>query len=143
MKHFLVSLPSQDSRTVTIFIRFLSKRNKVLHESFTNRLDPIEFQRIKCRLSFKSDVTCCVQWANVKVNICHLKNDSTENDVSTGGGGGGGGGLGVTGYSTKVYTGRLRPEIQPLTLLYTIFERKGTPFVYILWTNSTPFTYVV
>ena len=97
MRHFLVSLPSQDSRTVTIFIRFLSKRNKVLHESFTNRLDPIEFQRIKCRLSFKSDVTCCVQWANVKVNIWHLKNDSTENDVSTGGGGGGGGGgLGVT-----------------------------------------------
>ena len=135
MKHFLVSLPSQDSRTVTIFIRFLSKRNKVLHESFTNRLDPIEFQRIKCRLSFKSDVTCCVQWANVKVNIWHLKNDSTENDVSTGGG--------VWGYSTKFYTGRLRPEIQPLTLLYTIFERKGTPFVYILWTNSTPFTYLV
>ena len=141
MKHFLVSLPSQDSRTVTIFIRFLSKRNKALHESFTNRLDPIEFQRIKCRLSFKSDVTCCVQWANVKVNICHLKNDSTENDVSTGGGGGAGGGVG--GYSTKFYTGRLRPEIQPLTLLYTIFERKGTPFVNILWTNSTPFTYLV
>ena len=140
MKHFLVSLPSQDSRTVTIFIRFLSKRNKVLHESFTNRLDPIEFQRIKCRLSFKSDVTCCVQWANVKVNIWHLKNDSTENDVSTRGGGGG---RGVGGYSTKFYTGRLRPEIQPLTLLYTIFERKGTPFVYILWTNSTPFTYLV
>ena len=139
MKHFLVSLPSQDSRTVTIFIRFLSKRNKVLHESFTNRLDPIEFQRIKCRLSFKSDVTCCVQWANVKVDICHLKNDSIENDVSTGEGGGGG----VGGYSTKFYMGRLRSEIQPLTLLYTIFERKGTPFVNILWTNITPFTYSV
>ena len=138
MKHFLVSLPSQDSRTVTIFIRFLSKRNKVLHESFTNRLDPIEFQRIKCRLSFKSDVTCCVQWANVKVDICHLKNDSIENDVSTGWGGGG-----VGGYSTKFYMGRLRAEIQPLTLLYTIFETKGTPFVNILWTNITPSTYSV
>ena len=136
MKHFLVSFPSQDSRTVTIFIRFLSKRKKVLHESFTNRLDPIEFQRIKCRLSFKSDVTCCVQWANVKVDIYHLKNDSTENDVSTGGGG-------VGGYSTKFYMGRLRPEIQPLTPLYTIFERKGTPFVNILWTNITPSTYSV
>ena len=103
MKHFLVSLPSQDSRTVTIFIRFLSKRKKVLHESFTNRLDPIEFQRIKYRLSFKSDVTCCVQWANVKVDICHLKNDSTENDVSTGGGGG-------WGLLNKVLYGKASPR---------------------------------
>ena len=29
----------------------------------------------------------------------------------------------------KVYTGRLRPEVQHLTLLYTIFGRTGTPFV--------------
>ena len=37
----------------------------------------------------------------------------------------GGGGA----YSTNVYTGRLRPEVQPLTLLYTIFQEKGTvPF---------------
>ena len=35
------------------------------------------------------------------------------------------------GYSTKFYTGRLRPEVQTLTLLYTIFERKGTPSVYL------------
>ena len=35
------------------------------------------------------------------------------------------------GYSTKFYTGRLRPEVQTLTLLYTIFERKGTPFKYL------------
>ena len=47
------------------------------------------------------------------------------------------------GYSTNVYTGRLRPEVQPLTLLYTIFHKKGTPFVYILLTNSIPFTYLV
>ena len=47
------------------------------------------------------------------------------------------------GLLNKVYMGRLRPEIQPLTLLYTIFERKGTPFVNILWTNITPFTYSV
>ena len=47
------------------------------------------------------------------------------------------------GYSTNVYTGRLRPEVQPLTLLYTIFHKKGTPFVYILLTNVTPFTYLV
>ena len=40
----------------------------------------------------------------------------------------GGGG----GYSTKFYTGRLRPEVQTLTLLYTIFETTGIPFVYLL-----------
>ena len=47
------------------------------------------------------------------------------------------------GYSTNFYTGRLRPEVQPLTLLYTIFHEKGTPFVYLLLTNGTPFTYLV
>ena len=34
--------------------------------------------------------------------------------------GGGGGG----GYLTKFYTGRLRPEAQPLTLSYTILAEK-------------------
>ena len=47
------------------------------------------------------------------------------------------------GYSTNVYRGRLRPEVQPLTLLYTIFHEKGNPFVYLLLTNDTPFTYLV
>ena len=46
-------------------------------------------------------------------------------------------------YSTNFYTGRLRPEAQPLTLLYTICHEKGTPFVYLLLTNGTPFTYLV
>ena len=46
-------------------------------------------------------------------------------------------------YSTNAYTGRLRPEVQPLTLLYTIFHEKGTPFVYLLWTNGTSFTHFV
>ena len=36
--------------------------------------------------------------------------------------GGGGGG----DYSTMFYTGRLRPEVQPFNLLYTIFDRKGS-----------------
>ena len=40
-------------------------------------------------------------------------------------------------------TGRLHPEVKPLTLLYTIFHEKGTPFVYLLMTNGTPFTYLV
>ena len=47
------------------------------------------------------------------------------------------------GYSRNVDTGRLRLEVQPLTLLYTIFHKKGTPFVYLLLTNGTPFTYLV
>ena len=48
------------------------------------------------------------------------------------------------GYSTNYYTGRLRPKVQPLSLLSTIFHEKGTPFVYcLLLTNGTPFTYLV
>ena len=35
------------------------------------------------------------------------------------------------GHSSKFYTGRLRPEVQTFTLLYAIFDRKGTPFIYI------------
>ena len=31
--------------------------------------------------------------------------------------------------STKFYTGRLRSDVQPLTVLYTIFDRKGTLLV--------------
>ena len=30
-------------------------------------------------------------------------------------------------------------EIQPLTLLYAIFDRKDTPFVFLPLTNGTPF----
>ena len=41
------------------------------------------------------------------------------------------------------YTGRLRPEVQPLTLLYTIFHEKGTPFVFLLLKNGTLFRYLV
>ena len=53
------------------------------------------------------------------------------------------GGMFPGGYSTKFYTGRLRPEVQPLTLLNTIFERKGTPFIHLLLTNGTPFKNLV
>ena len=42
------------------------------------------------------------------------------------------------GYTTNFFTGRLRPEVQPLTLLRTMFGRKGTPFVYPLLANGTP-----
>ena len=43
------------------------------------------------------------------------------------------------GYSTKFYTGRLCPEVQPLTLLYTVFDRKRTPFIYLPLKNGIPF----
>ena len=35
------------------------------------------------------------------------------------------------GYSTRFYTERLCLEIQTLTLLYTAFDRKDTPFIYL------------
>ena len=35
------------------------------------------------------------------------------------------------GYSKRFCTGRLCPEVQPLNLLYTIFDRNGTPFIYL------------
>ena len=50
---------------------------------------------------------------------------------------GGGGG------TQQIFMGRLHHEVQPLTLLYTIFDENGTPFVYLLLTNGTPFTYLV
>ena len=43
----------------------------------------------------------------------------------------------------EVYTGRSRPRVRPLTLLYTIFDREDTSFVHLLLTNGTPFTYLV
>ena len=55
----------------------------------------------------------------------------------------GGGRAGVGGFSTKFYMGRLHPKVQPLTLLYTIFDLKGSHFVCLLLTNGTPFTYLV
>ena len=48
--------------------------------------------------------------------------------------------LGGGSYSTNVHKGRLWLEVQPLTVLYIIFHKKGTPFVYLLFTNGTPFT---
>ena len=48
-------------------------------------------------------------------------------------------GEGGGGYSTNFYTGRLRLEVQPLTLL----NEKGTPSVYLPLTNGISFTYFV
>ena len=46
-------------------------------------------------------------------------------------------------YLTKFYTGRLRSEVQPLTLLYTIFDRKGIAFLYLPLKSGTSFTYLL
>ena len=52
---------------------------------------------------------------------------------------------GPGGTQGKFYTGRLRPKVQPLSLLYHIFDRKGTPFVYKhqepLWLLQIPLSH--
>ena len=44
-------------------------------------------------------------------------------------------------YSANVNYGEVTRRAPTLTLLCTIFERKGIPFVYVLLTKGTPFTY--
>ena len=46
------------------------------------------------------------------------------------------------GYSKTFYPGRLRPRSNPLPL-YTILDRKGILFEYLLLKNDTPFVYLV
>ena len=53
--------------------------------------------------------------------------------------GGGGGG----GYLTKFNTGRLRSEVQPLTLSYTTLAEKVTLLYTYYWKKGTPFTYLL
>ena len=52
-----------------------------------------------------------------------LKMAATVYETNNFAGGGGG-----RGYTTNFHLGRLRPEVQPLTLLYIIFLRKRYPF---------------
>ena len=48
------------------------------------------------------------------------------------------------GYSTKVsWYGEARRRGPIPYLLYAIIHEIGTPFVYLLLTNGTPFTYLV
>jgi len=47
---------------------------------------------------------------------------------------------GEGGYSKKFYTGRLRPEVQPLILLYTIFSEKA-PLSYTFYWKKAPLSY--
>ena len=57
-------------------------------------------------------------------------------------GAGGGGGGGGERYLTKFNTGRLRPEVQPLTLLYTICWKK-VPLSHTYFTKSCSHFHVV
>ena len=50
---------------------------------------------------------------------------------------GGGGGV-----LNKNLYGEFMPR-GPTTILYTIFHKKGDPFVHLLLTNGAPFTYLV
>ena len=51
---------------------------------------------------------------------------------------------GGEGYSTTFYIGRVRPEVQPLTLLYTIFfHEKRYPFRIPSIDKWYPLTYLV
>ena len=70
-----------------------------------------------------------IQVVDPSFHLFYRKNRPHEQGVQPVGATGGG------GYSTMSYTGRRRPEIQPCTPLYAIFDRKGTPFVYPLSTN--------
>lgn len=63
---------------------------------------------------------------------------SPSGEAGEGGGGGAAGGC-----STKVYTGRLRPKVQPLTPFIFLTEKVPLPFVYLLLTNGTPSTHLV
>ena len=50
---------------------------------------------------------------------------------------------GVGGYQQIIVPGGSALRSNPITILYTIFHEKGTPFVYLLLTNGTPFTCLV
>ena len=64
---------------------------------------------------------------------------SPSGEAGEGEGGGGAAG----GCSTKFYTGRLRPKVQPLTPFIFLTEKVTLPFVYLLLTNGTPSTHLV
>lgn len=36
-------------------------------------------------------------------------------------------------YLTKIDTEKLLPEVRTLTIVYTVFNRKGDPFIYVSW----------
>ena len=47
----------------------------------------------------------------------------------------------VGGHSTNVRTGRLRPKVQPLTILYTIFQK--VPLLYTFHSQMVPLSHTL
>ena len=90
-------------------------------------------KRLFCRLLWRGHscshcrrgyYDCCCSWSwDIYARIPEwINTDETRGDE----------------YSLKNRRGKLRRAVQPLTLLYTIFDRKGTPFIHLLLTNGTP-----
>lgn len=73
--------------------------------------------------------------------VLYKKKTAVLSPSGEAGEGGGGGAAGSC--STKFYTGRLRPKVQPLTPFIFLTEKVPLPFVYLLVTNGTPFTHLV
>ena len=65
------------------------------------------------------------------------KNQTTVTVTQRGGEGGGGG-----SHGSFIRRGSA-PGTNPLPFVCTILDRKGTPFVYPVMTNGTPFTYLI
>ena len=95
-----------------------STRKKV-HFQFTFKWN----FNIRIRVSFQNENH------NERILECSLLAKASFPRYSSPGGGGG------WRYSKTFYKGRLRPKVQPLTLLYTIFDRKSTPFLHS-WTSQ-------
>ena len=107
-----------DNLTVTQIRKLFSMLSTL---AFTNQQDGGLIQVICNKNGARAWMYCrqdkarqCFIWSLIQSYVHRLGVD-----------GGGWGGWGRWGlYSPKFYTGRLFPEVQPLTLLYTIFDRK-------------------
>ena len=72
--------------------------------------------------------TCFNLPPDLKSNCWATQERSAGKTLEVLGGGGGGGGV-----MEKILAGRCHPKVQPITLLCTIFDRNGAPFVYLQW----------
>ena len=91
----------------------------------------------KTRVTSVVLITCvCIKRVEFRETVRIFPQGQTKLSLSRGcqyrrGGGG--------GFSKNFYTGRLRPEVQPLTLLYTIFHKK-VPLSYSFYWKMVPFS---
>ena len=94
------------------------------NKNYSKKHRPVVFF-LKCKnATFENLRTWRMSWITLQdVRTQSMKLSKIATEAPSRGGGGGG--------STKFCTGRFRPEVQILTLLYIIFERKGTSFGYL------------